>query len=291
MTDARRRPIRFNAYVLAGDPAWAGESIASYYELVDRIVVSFDRSHRSWSGQPLSVEESLRRIRSSDPDGKVRLLPGDHVAAGSSLMATETAQRQEALDAAAHGADWVLQLDTDEIVPSPASFRHHVAAADDAAADALDFPLRNIYAATAGGRFLEQCGRFWTTQAAYPGPVAVRAGTTLSVARQARGVPHYRIDVAARNTDPAHPRDTAVHAVIPREEAILHLSWVRTEEQMLEKRIVSGYSKNRDWDRDLGRWRWRSRHPLLTAGSAPFSRRWFDRYRLVALPRISGLNP
>lgn len=291
MTDARSAPIRCNAYVLAGDPAWAGESIASYYGLVDRIVVSFDRSHRSWSGNPLSVEESLRRIRAADPDGKVVLLPGEHVDTGPSLMATETAQRQAALDAASLGADWVLQLDTDEIVASPASLRHHVAAADGAAADAIDFPLRNIYAAAAGGRFLEQCGRFWTTQAAYPGPVAVRAGTTLSVARQARGVPHYRVDVAARNTDPAHPRNSAVHAVIPREDAILHLSWVRTEEQMLEKRIVSGYSKNRDWDRDLARWRWRARHPLLTAGSAPFSRRWFDRYRVVALPRVSGLNP
>jgi len=291
VTDARRPPIRFNAYVLAGDPAWAGESIASYYGMVDRIIVSFDRSHRSWSGHPLSVEESLRRIRAADPDGKVVLLPGDHVATGRSLMAVETAQRQEALDAAADGADWVLQLDTDEIVPSPASLRDHIAAADSADAVALDFPLRNIYAATPQGRFLEQCGRFWTTQAAYPGPVAVRAGTALSVARQARGVPHYRVDVAARNTDPAHPRNTAVHAVIPREEAILHLSWVRTEAQMLEKRIVSGYSKNRDWDRDLARWRWRSRHPLLTAGSAPISRRWFDRYRVVALPRVSGLEP
>ncbi|MBM7502747.1 hypothetical protein ACFPER_04645 [Agromyces aurantiacus] len=284
-------PTRFNAYVLAGDPAWIATSIGSYYDMVDRIVVSFDRTHRSWSGHPLSVEESLRRIQAADPEGKVVLLPGDHVMGERSLMATETAQRQAALDAASEGADWVLQFDTDEVLPSPAALRREVAAADTAGAQALDFPLRNIYTATTDGRFLEQCGRFWGSQASYPGPVAVRAGTRLTVARQAGGVPHRRLDVARRNTDPAHPRNTPVHAVVPLDEAVLHLSWVRTEAQMLEKRQVSGYAHTRDWDRDLERWRWRSRHPLRTAAAAPFTRNAWDRYRVVALPALAGLEP
>ena len=291
MSDAGRSQIRLNAYVLAGDPAWVADSIGSYYDMVGRIVVSYDRSHRSWSGLPLSVEESLRRIHAADPDGKVVLLPGDHVIADRTLMATETAQRQAALDAASDGADWVLQLDTDEILPSPEALRRQIAVADEAGADAVDYPLRNIYAATVGDRFLEQCGRFWTTQATYPGPIAVRAGTRLTVARQAGGVRHHRVDVAARNTDPAHPRRTPVHAVIPREDAVLHLSWVRSEEQMLEKRRVSGYAKNRDWDEDLARWRRRSRHPWLTAAGAPLARRWWDRYRVVDLPELAGREP
>lgn len=291
MSDTGQSHIRLNAYVLAGDPAWVCESIGSYYDMVDRIVVSYDRSHRSWSGLPLSVEESLRRVDAADPDGKVVLLPGDHVIADRTLMGTETAQRQAALDAASDGADWVLQLDTDEILPSPDALRRQIVVADTAGAHAVDYPLRNIYAATIGDRFLEQCGRFWTTQASYPGPVAVRAATRLTVARQAGGVRHHRVDVAPRNTDPAHPRRTPVHAVIPREDAILHLSWVRSEEQMLEKRRVSGYAKNRDWDRDLARWRRRSRHPVLTAASAPFARRWWERYRVVELPELAGREP
>ncbi|RXZ50146.1 hypothetical protein [Agromyces binzhouensis] len=291
MTRAARPAMRLNAYVLAGDPAWIAESLGSYYPLVERIVVSYDRSHRSWSGHPLSVEESLRRISALDPEGKVVLLPGDHVAVDRSLMATETAQRQAALDAASEGADWVLQLDTDEVLPAPGVLLDQLAAADARGAGALDFPLRNLYAMTEDGRFLEQCGRFWTTQAAYPGPVAVRAGTALTVARQARGVLHHRVDVAPRNTDPAHPRNTRVDAVIPAAHAVLHLSWVRTEEQMREKRDVSGYAANRDWDRDLARWRWRAKHPLLTTAAAPVTRRWWDRYRLVAVPRLSGSRP
>lgn len=282
--------MRITAYVLAGDPAWADASVASYYDLVDRIVVSFDGSHRSWAGHPLSVEESLRRIRSADPDGKTVLLPGDHAAAGRSLNAAETAQRQFALDAASENADWVLQLDTDEFVASPEALRQQIRLADERAAGALEFPLRNIYAQTTGGRFLETCGRFWTTQAAFPGPVAVRAGTTLTVARQAAGVSLHRVDVRQRNTDPAHPGDAPVHAVVRPAEAILHLSWVRTEEQMLEKSRVSGYSPFHDWGRDLARWRWRARHPWLTAAAAPLRPR-FDRHRVVALPIPPGRAP
>jgi hypothetical protein len=283
--------MRVHAYVLAGDPAWVGESIASYYSLVDRIVVSYDRANRSWAGHPLSVEESLRRIAVADPDGKTTLLPGDHSHAGRPTMHTETEQRQAALDAASVGADWVIQVDTDEIVTSAATLRRHLELAEQRAAEALAFPLRDVYARTSSGRFLEHCGRFWTTQAAYPGPVAVRAGTRLSVARQAGTAPLYRVDVAPRNTDPAHPFDAPVHAVIPRADAILHMSWVRTESQMAEKRIVSGYAGGRDWDRDLARWRRRSRHPWFTSAGAPFARDPFGRFRVIELPRFAEQGP
>jgi GT2 family glycosyltransferase len=280
--------VRLNAYVLAGDPAWIVESIGSYYDLVDRIVVSYDRSFRSWGGHPLSVEESLRRIAAVDPEGKTVLLPGDHSDPGFAVMANETVQRQQALDAASEGADWVLQFDTDEIVASPRSLLDQLAVADGRAADALVFPLRTIYARTRSGRFLEHCGRFWTPQAGFPGPVAVRSGTTLSLARQAEGAPVHRVDVAPRNTDPAHPFGTPVHAVIPPDEAVLHMSWVRTERQMAEKRVVSGYADERNWTRDLRRWRWRARHPWLTAAGAPVKRDPFQRFRVVALPQFAG---
>lgn len=291
MTGALGRPIRIAAYVLAGDPAWAGTSIASYYDIVDRIIVSFDRSRRSWAGLPLSVDESLRRIAASDSEGKVVLLPGDHVAAGASLMQVETAQRQAALDAASEGADWVLQFDTDEILPRAEVLVREVGIADGEGVDAVDFPLRDVYAATASGRYLERCSRLWTTQASYPGPVAVRAGTRLTVARQAGGVPHRRVDVAARNTDPSHPRGAPVHAVIDRDDAVLHMSWVRTEAQMLEKIRVSGYAHTYNRERELARWRWRAHHPLMTAATAPFVRRGFGRFRLVALPPVAGAEP
>lgn len=107
--------MRLHAYVLAGDPAWATESLTSYYPLVDRVVVSFDRGHLSWSGRPMPVEAAIANLRLADPDGKIVLAPGNYSDPSRPFLDSETDQRQAALDAASEGADWVLQLDTDEI--------------------------------------------------------------------------------------------------------------------------------------------------------------------------------
>jgi hypothetical protein len=283
--------VRLNAYVLAGDPAWIPESLGSYYGAVDRIVVSYDRNGRSWSGARLSIEESLRRIAALDVDKKTVLLAGDHADASRNPVRVETIQRQAALDAASDGADWVLQLDTDEILAASQVFFGFIARADDGGADALAYPARTFYSRSPSGVFLEQCGRFWTAQAGYPGPVAVRAGTTLSVARQAASVPHFRVDMSAWNTDPAHARGTPVHAVVAPEHAILHMSWVRTEAQMREKSVVSGYATTQDWDRELPLWRTRSAHPRLTALGTPFARNPFRRFRTARLPEYAHATP
>lgn len=283
--------MKLHAYVLAGDPAWIPQSIGSFYRLVDRIVVSYDEQGLSWSGHPLSTEKSLSRIAAADPDGKVVLRPGRFSNPELMAMWAETAQRQDALDAASEGADWVLQLDTDEVVADPAAFRAAIDAAEAHCASALEYPARVLYARALSGRFLETCGRFWSTQSSYPGPAAVRSGTRLSHARQAAGVPTYRVDVSAWNTDPARPSTTRVHRVIPRDQALLHLSWVRTEAQMAEKRAVSGHARGRDWDRELDRWRRRMRHPFLTAAAAPLSRRPFERFRVATLPEFARLDP
>jgi hypothetical protein len=283
--------VRLNAYVLAGDPAWIAQSIGSYYHLVDRIVVSYDRSGRSWAGHKLSVQESLDRIVAADPQGKILMLPGDFSDSDRFVLDVETEHRQSALDAASEGADWVIQLDTDELLRSPSTFTAQLAIADQRGADALEFPARIIHARTPSGRFLEQCGRFWTTQSAYPGPVAVRAGSRLSHARQAAGSPMHRVDVAPWNTDPAHPWNAPVHAVISPAEAILHMSWVRTEAQMAEKRLVSGYAGAVRWDAELRRWRSRARHPWLTAAGTPVARNPLRRFRVTSLPSLARADP
>jgi hypothetical protein len=283
--------MRLHAYVLAGDPAWIPQSIGSYYHLVERIVVSFDRSGRSWSGAPLSIDESLRRIAAADPEGKTVLLPGDHADPSRYVLRVETEQRQRALDAASEGADWVIQLDTDEILAAPDVFRDFIGRADERAAQSLSFPARMFYARTRSGLFLEHCGRFWSSQAGYPGPVAVRAGTALSLARQAAAAPQYRVDFAPWNTDPAHPRNVAVHDVIAAGDGILHLSWVRTEAQMAEKSIVSGYAGTKDWSTELEKWRRRAAHPRRTALRAPLVRDPNRRFRIARLPAFEHAEP
>ncbi|MGE9808309.1 hypothetical protein [Janibacter sp. G1551] len=275
--------MRIHAYVLAGDPAWAAESIRSYYGLVDRIIVSHDRGKRSWSGHPMRVDAALAAIRSADPDGKVSVVVGDHSDPDTPVLTVETAQRQHALDAASEGSDVVLQLDTDEVVMDAETLQAHVVAMQTRGAIGLEYPLRDFYTWVGRGRYLERCHRSWRTQAAYPGPVAVISGATLAHCRQSEGE-LYRVDVRPTNTDPWHPRTAPVHAVVPPASAIAHLSWVRTEEDMELKSSTSGYASSRDWEADLTRWRRRARHPHLTAAMAPITRDAYERFRITRLP-------
>lgn len=274
--------MRLNAYVLAGDPAWARESLQSYYHLVDRVIVSFDQDQLSWSGHPLSVDESLRELHSADPQRKIVFLPG-HFSDPSRLpLAIETEQRQSALDVAGEGCDWVLQLDTDEIVLDAESLLGQIAKADANGFDALDYPLRDFYQSIGHGRFLEHSGRWWTARANYPGPIAVRSGTRLGHCRQAEAR-LFRVDFASRNTDPWRPPDSPVHALIDPSSAIAHMSWARTGKEMREKTRVSGHARARDWPRELAAWEWRQRHPVATVLTTPFRKNNFEWFRVSSL--------
>lgn len=274
--------MKLNAYVLAGDPAWATESLRSYYHLVDRVIVSHDRGHRSWAGHPMAVEESLAALRKADPDDKIRVLPGHWSDPDRPILEVETEQREAARLAAAESADWVLQFDTDEVLLSPSTFLAQLREADRRGADALHYPLRNFYKRLSDDRFLEKCGPFWTTQASYPGPLAVRSTTHLTHCRQAAAAT-YRVDFRPWNTDPSHPSGARVHAVIRPDEGVAHLSWVRTPEQMAAKALISGYAPERNWDRDVREWEWRGRHPRLAALGSALSRDRWNRVRIARL--------
>lgn len=267
--------MRVSAYVLVADPNFLRESIASYYDRVDRIVLSFDRTSTSWTGTPLPVEECLAVIDALDVDQKCIHAPGDYARPGEKPLESETIQRQEALDAASDGADWVLQLDTDEVLLDPDRFFRALARADATGASGLHYPARWLYSHVGAQRYLEASTRFWRPAASYPGPVAVRAGTQLSLARQA-DVPLYRVDFRPWNTDPAHRHDVVVHDAIQLDAAILHYSWVRDHDTIRRKFGWSGHSE--DYSRPVvyQRWATRQRHPWRTVLSNPVRRRdWF----------------
>ncbi|KON74099.1 MULTISPECIES: hypothetical protein [Cellulosimicrobium] len=279
--------MRITAYVMAGDPAWATESLASYYDLVDRVVVSHDSDGLSWAGHPMPVEETIERLRRADPEGKIELLPGRWSDPRRFALDLDTEQRQAALDHAGKDADWVLQLDSDEIALAPDRLRALVETADATGAEALDYPLRHAYQRTLDGRLLELARRDGGVRASYPGPVAVRAGTALVHCRQTRART-YRVDLAPTNTDPDHPHDAVVDAVVRADEAVLHMSWVRTRDQMVRKSRQSGHHEGRDWDRLLRQWEWRARHPRLTVLSRPLRRGNLDWLRLADWPVGEG---
>ncbi len=282
------KPLRLqpNAYILAADPAWIEESVASYYDLVKRIFVSFDETGTSWTGHSLDPTEAVNRLKALDHQGKIVLAPGRFFSLGRNALASDTAQRQNALDLASEGAAWVLQLDSDEIVADPATLLSCLEQADREGFDALDYPARYVYQHIRDRWYLERGRRLWRAAAAYPGAVAVRAGTRLRLSRQTDAA-LFRVDFSRRNTDPWHPPSAIVHRVVHPEQAIMHLSWVRSESAMLAKTSTWGHSGERDWSADVLQWSRRGRRPLRAVAAGQLSRNpdnWLRFLRLADTP-------
>lgn len=258
--------MRVTAYVLAADPAWVEDSIRSYYDLVDRIVVSFDDSDTGWTGKPVEASGTVARIRAIDEAGKCDFFPGSHYRPGEHPLESETRQRRTALAAAADGADWVLQLDTDEIVPDLDVLAGSLRDAERRALQGVDFPARRIVQHVRGSWYLEDARRWSRLRGSYPGPIAVRPDATLTHCRQGP-TQLFRLDLRHFNTDPSHPPTTPVHAVLHPRQAIIHMSWVRTGSGLVAKVESFGHA-DQDWTDDVARWErlraqpWRGLSPL-----------------------------
>ncbi|MEM9882378.1 MAG: hypothetical protein AAF800_05630 [Planctomycetota bacterium] len=272
--------MKINAYVLAASPAWIEASVRSYYDLCDRIVVSYDDRGLGWTGKPVDATQSLRRLRAIDPQNKMRFLPGNHSdpAHFQRPMTNQLRQRQAALDAAGDGADWVLQIDTDEVVPDAEVFRGCLERADAAGAAALNFPALWLYSRIRGRWYLAECDRlFRRFKAGYPGPVAVRAGSRLTLCRRTGDRP-YHVDVRAGGSRSRVPHDVDVAELVTLGQALCHLSAVRDERWLKRKYECSGHAFDRDWDPIVAQWVWAQRHPFLQSVKSQFERGNYKRH-------------
>jgi hypothetical protein len=274
--------MRLNAYIMLGDPAFLGPSVRSYYPYVDRIVVSYDESGTSWTGTELPIEECLEIVRALDVDGKCDYRPGAFARPGADALDNDTHQRSVALEQASEGADWVLQLDTDEVIPRPEVFLAALARADVVGAFGLDFPARWLYTRVRPGRFLEASTRLWRPACSFPGPLAVRVGTQILLARQTHD-PLYRVDIRPWNSDPAQRGDMIVHEVIDPADAVLHYSWVRSTTHIAKKVGWSGHSEEWKASGKYGQWLHATRAPWRTVLKTPFAPKW-RHFRLSRMP-------
>lgn len=279
--------MRVSAYVLLADPAFLTHSLSAYYDRVDRIVLSYDETATSWTGTPLPVAECLRAVEAIDVEGKCVHAPGRFARLDHDPLDNDTHQRQSALEIASQDADWVIQLDTDEVMLDPERFFRSLRRADATGAGAMDYPSRWLYARVAPGRFLEASSRYWRAVASYPGPLAVRAGTRLAQSRQTGdAVPLYRVDLRPWNTDPAHHHETVVHEAISPDAAVMHYSWVRDHDTIRRKFGWSGHTADYAQPHVYRAWAQRQRHPWRTVISSPLRRR--DWYRLSSAPELQG---
>lgn len=237
--------MRLHAYILAADPAWVERSVLAYYGLVEQIVVSYDRSGRGWTGSPVPVQETLERLAAIDTDGKMRRVGGDFADLAGTAIESDTAQRQAALAEAEPGADWVLQIDTDEVLPRPERLLDLLAHARERRLEAVEWPMRVLFRSLRGGRFLEVCESDGRDSFEYPGPIAVRPGVRLVDARRADAAflrPVVRgDDRSLQVTRPLEEREARAELLAP-EEAILHYSWAGSAERVRSK--VSSWGHN-----------------------------------------------
>ncbi len=239
--DPDARPTRKNAYVLLADPAFLRASVLSYYSNVQRIVACFDRNSVGWTGSPIDIEACRHVLSNLDVDGKISYLSGDFSAPDEDPMRMETIQRQNALDAASEDADWVIQLDSDEVLSDWEVFESRRRFVQDQGLTALWYPQRYLFARFGEHWYFEGSRACLRTSPSRPGPLAVAAGTQLWFARQDRSE-RVLIDFGRR------------FPAIPKQAAVLHFSRIRTPEYMLRKSGWSGHARDHDWSPELAEW-------------------------------------
>lgn len=242
--------MNLNAYILAADPTWIEASVRAYYPLVRRIIVSYDEQGRGWTGAPVHVEQCLDRLRRIDPERKMVFAPGQFFRPDHTPMENDTHQRQAALNAAADGADWVLSLDTDEVLPNPAALLRALNRAGELQVGAVEWPMRVLYQKTRAGHYLEVCAADGSDRFDYPGPIATRPGERLVDARRTSGGflrPTVSGDCQSLQIRQPPAAGEIRQALLEPSDAIIHNSWARDR--------ASIRSKMRSWGHAAG---WRS---------------------------------
>jgi glycosyltransferase involved in cell wall biosynthesis len=177
----------------------------------------------------------------------MRLCPGDYGHFKEDPMKGETFQRQQCLAEAAD-ADWVLQIDTDEVLPNPERFLEMLEYAAERNISAVEWPMRVFFQRLKDGRFLEVCESKKNGHYEYPGPIAVRPHVKLACARRTDGqflravvVGDKRSLQVRRRPEPNEFRVDCCKET----DAILHFSWVRTPAEIRSK--IASWGHNEGW--------------------------------------------
>jgi hypothetical protein len=198
---------------LAYDYRMAFAAIRSYYAVADEIILGLDRDRVSWNGKPFALDggELREGLRSLDTEGKIRLVEGDFHAQGSAT-ANDTHERN-ALSMECRPGNWLVQIDSDELLQNPAQFR--------------DWLLRRSWHWLVLGRWTVVFKRFGDDYL-----VVDKHDAWISVASRLRGA-----FTGCRDTKELKRR-SPLH--------LLHFSWGRSEEELLQK--LQSWTHARDFD-------------------------------------------
>jgi hypothetical protein len=280
------------AYICLGDPAWIEASVQSYYPHVSKIIATYDRDGLSWTGPKIDIDVCIERLKAIDVEQKVEFV-ADNFSVSSNYdnpMLNDTLQRQVGVDFASQYGDWVLQLDTDEIIANWKVFVAQIQYANANEFDAVYFPSIYVYKLISRTLALESCRRWGVRQPGYPGPLCVRAGTKLYLSRRSRG---RTLHVACQGAlDTVIEQNATISAVrVPESDCVVHITKGRTPEYMKKKFETWSHSKDRSYALDLKYWNLVRVCPWLFLFTSHLVRgNKLDKFRLFMIPKsVSAL--
>jgi hypothetical protein len=278
--------MTISAYVCLGDPAWIEASVQSYYPYVSKIIATYDRDGLSWTGPKIDIGVCIERLRLLDLENKIEFVAGNFSIKSNydNPILSDTIQRQAGVDLASRYGDWVLQLDTDEIIPNWKVFASHVEYAASHNFDAMYFPAIYVYQLISRNLALESCRRWGVRQAGYPGPLCVRASAELYLSRRSRG---RTLHVARRDSFNTliEGHATVSDITVLESDCVVHITKGRTPNYMEQKFKTWGHAKDRDYTPDLKYWKMVRRYPMLFLLLSHLIRgNHLDKFRLFRIP-------
>jgi hypothetical protein len=109
--------------LLAYDYRYAFSAIRSYYEIADEIILGLDRDRLTWMRQPFDIDmnEVADFISQVDQKNKIRIFAADFHS-NDHPMINETMERN-ALSLQCSESNWIIQIDSDEILMNAPEFR------------------------------------------------------------------------------------------------------------------------------------------------------------------------
>ena len=198
---------------IAYDYRYAYRSLEKIYDIADEVILGLDRDRISWSGKPFDfdLQEFQAGIARIDRRGIVRLIEDDFHSAPTP-MANDFGERNK-LSAHCRPGHWIIQIDSDEQAINARDFRPWLARAD----RACDVQARWI---TVFKAFGDKC------------LVANEPDGRVSVGTTIPGIYRY-----ARAT--GQPK-------LASNLLLLHFSWGRTREELMQK--LTNWSHSADFD-------------------------------------------
>jgi hypothetical protein len=150
--------------------------------------------------------------------------------------------------------------------------------------DSLYFPSIYVYQLISRNMGLESCRRWGKRIPGYPGPLCVRAGSDLYLARRSRGNPYHVACRRSFNTV-IEPHATVSGNTVNQSDCVVHITKGRTPKYMAQKFKTWSHAKDRDYSLDMKYWEMVRTYPWLFLYASHFiPRNRLDKFRLFRIP-------